>query len=562
MSIPLNEFEDYVNSTILGRGQTYYSNGYVSEPELISKGVYEFIIVGTYEYTIHIHVNKGTVTSYDCNCPYDMGSMCKHVAAALYYLKEEIYEIDLDAAGNLHPSPKEKSVEEQVQELLDNTSHSELKKFIKEQSVQNRDFRNLFLMHFGHTIMDESKERYEKQLKKITDACTDSFGFIHWSEASTFRLLVSNLTDEAKKHLENKNYQSAFYICTAVADHMATIINDADDSDGDIGYCFQEAFEILIQLAQQADDEHIRKQMADYCFSSVKNKIYDGWDWHTDILALAAEVVKTDEEADHLIALLDGLNDSEYIIETAQRLKYDVLLKCKGEAVANTFLHKHINNPNLRRIAIANAMADNKHEDAAKFAKAGIKYDSKNKPGLAKEWYDWLLKIAQKQNDTVNIIKYARYLFVDGFRHEQDYYHILKTNVDTAQWKPFVEDVVRDIEGKRSWSSFSVVANIYIKEQWWDRLFEMVKKNPQLQTLEYYAEHLVTDYKDEIMEMYANGILNYLDQNVSRKHYITVCGYLKRMKELGGTEKANAVIAQLRKLYPKRPALMEELGRV
>ena len=45
-----------------------------------------------------------------------------------------------------------------------------------------------------------------------------------------------------------------------------------------------------------------------------------------------------------------------------------------------------------------------------------------DKPGLAKEWYDWLLKIAQAQDNTERIIEYARYLFIDNFRSEQEYY--------------------------------------------------------------------------------------------------------------------------------------------
>ena len=90
---------------------------------------------------------------------------------------------------------------------------------------------------------------------------------------------------------------------------------------------------------------------------------------------------------------------------------------------------------------------------AIKSAEDGAKTDMKDKPGLAKEWYDWLLKIAQAQKDTPKIIEYARYLQ-------------------------------------------------------------------------------------------------------------TACRYIRRMIKLGGKAKTDKLIAQLRTLYARRPALMQELDRV
>jgi hypothetical protein len=43
MQIPLNEFEQYINEKILARGLSYFKNGHVQEPELLSPGEYEFI---------------------------------------------------------------------------------------------------------------------------------------------------------------------------------------------------------------------------------------------------------------------------------------------------------------------------------------------------------------------------------------------------------------------------------------------------------------------------------------------------------------------------------------
>ena len=40
MEIPLDQFEGYIDETILKRGLSYFKNGKVNEPEEIRKGVY------------------------------------------------------------------------------------------------------------------------------------------------------------------------------------------------------------------------------------------------------------------------------------------------------------------------------------------------------------------------------------------------------------------------------------------------------------------------------------------------------------------------------------------
>ena len=96
----------------------------------------------------------------------------------------------------------------------------------------------------------------------------------------------------------------------------------------------------------------------------------------------------------------------------------------------------------------------------------------------------------------------------------------------------------------------------------WDKLWEMVKENPTLSTIEQYESHLSKHYADEMVDLYASRILDYLERNMGRDHYQTACRYIRRMIKLGGKAKADKLIAQLRALYAKRPALMEELDRV
>jgi uncharacterized Zn finger protein len=566
MQIPLTQFEQYIDEAILKRGFQYFKKGHVHEPEEISPGVYEAIVEGSEDYTVQLTLKNGIITEYVCDCPYDFGPVCKHVAAVIFYLQQDELELGNKTkrakTSQTSKPAKRKTIAEQVDELLEKVTRAELKQFVREQVSQNAQFRNLFLSSFAQHNSNESKELYVKQMKSILKTASDRDGFIDWSAAKLVGIAVDNLLESARKQIDNCNYKSAVFICTAVMEQMTEALQYADDSNGEIGGRIDAAYEMLYNIAQEQSSEEIRKLIIEYCFTSFDKQIYSGWDWHIGILRLAALLLKTEEETERIFKQIDKSQMSDYEMERARKIKYEILLKTKGENAAEKYLEQNITNSKLRRVAIQKALEKRDFEKAASLAENGVSYDLKDRPGLAKEWYDWLLKIAQAQNDSEKIIKYARLLFIDNFRNEQDYYMIMKQQVKPEEWNAFVEAVIQDITTKKQWLDIGLIASIFIKEEWWDRLLELVKKSPDLNTIDRYEKHLSKNYSKEIIELYANGILNYMKNSMGRDHYQNACRYIRKIIKMGGRDKANGIISYLRAEYPKRKALMEELDRV
>lgn len=566
MKIPLNQFEQFIDETILKRGLQYFKKGHVHEPEEISPGEYEAIVEGTEDYTVQLTLKNGIITEHVCDCPYDFGPVCKHVAAVIFYLQQD--ELDLNKktkrakSSQTEKPAKRKTVAQQIDELLEKASHDELKQFVREKASQNAPFRNLFLSSFAQHNSDESKELYVKQVKSILKTASDRHGFIDWSASMLVGNAVGNLLESAQKQINNRNYKSAVFICTAVMEQMTEALQYSDDSNGSIGGSIDVAYEMLYTIALEQSSEEIRKLIIEYCFTSFDKQIYSGWDWHIGVLRLAALLLKTEEETERIFKQIDKAQRSDYEREEAQSIKYDILLKTKGENAAEKFLEQNITNSKLRRKAIQKALKNKNFEKAISLAKDGVNYDLKDKPGLAKEWYDWLLKIAQAQNDSERIIEYARLLFIDNFRNEQDYYQILKQHVKPEKWSAFVESVIQDITTKKRWLDTGLIASIFIKEEWWNRLLELVKKSPDLNTIDYYEKYLSKHYANEIVELYANGVLKYMKNSVGRDHYQNACRYIRKIIKLGARDKANEIISFLRTEYPQRKALMEELDKV
>lgn len=568
MQIPIGEFEQHIDESILKRGLSYFEKGRVNEPVEIEQGVYQAIVEGTEDYTVRLTLKKGNIVEYVCDCPYDLGPVCKHIAALIFYLQQETLELPRNSPGSKKrgkapgKTARKKSSAEQLKELLHKIPHEELKRFILEQSADSPSFRDRFLSSFAHLANNESKEFYASQVKSILRRAGDRDGFIDYQEAGRAGKDIGNLLIAAQKHIENKNYKSAVFICCAVMEEAVGALQYADDSNGAIGGTVEQAFEILYALPPADLPGEIRTFLLDYCLAAYDNRIFSDWDWHTGMADLASRLITSDEEAQNIILRLDKTGLSEYELEKAQLIRLAIIKKTKGEKEAQRFIGQHLSNPSFRRIAIEEAIKSKSYQSAITMAEEGIKKDARDKPGLALEWYDWLLRIYQAQRNKEKIAAYARHLFVANFRHEQDYYALMKSNIAPEDWNSFIEGVIHDIKSKSRWTDVSLIADIYIREEWWDRLLRLITEKPSLHQLEDYEKYLAKDHAAELVRLYEHCIVEYMKNSTGRNHYQTACRYIRRMIKLGAREKAGHVVELLRKQYPQRRALLEELERV
>ena len=560
MKIPLNEFERLIDERILKRGLSYFKGGAIADFSEIASGEYEAIVSGTEEYTVQLEISNNTITEHNCDCPYDMGPVCKHVVATIFHLQQDELELN---QSNLPKSKKKKtkSVSQQVKELLKAISHNELIEFVQENSKKDKKFRNYFLASFGHLSQNQSKEFYQKQIHSILQSVAGRDGWIGWSDMKYVVNTTEPFLENAEKYLANNSFENVFFISTALLEEMTEAFQYGDDSNGDLGYFIESAMELLSKLTQEKLPKALKEEIFEYCISSFNQKLFQGWDWYIGMLHIACELIDKESDADLILSYLDTIN-GEYEQERAQSYKLDLLRKFKDEKEVEKYINKHISNSSIRTKEIEKAFENNNFERVINLSKDGIKCDEKNKPGLAKQWYDWLLKIALAQNDTPKIIEYARFRLINGFRGAQDYHQILKDNIENENWHPFLEEIIKEITPKQRWNYTELIRKIYIKEQWWDRLFLMLKENLSMENIQQNEEYLAKDYSAELIEFYSERIINYVEKFVGRNHYQTACRYLRRMKKLGGNDRVNELIELFRKQYPQRRALMDELNRV
>ncbi len=560
MKIPLNEFEQLIEEKILKRGLSYFKGDAITDFSEISNGEYEALVSGTEEYTIQLKVSNNTITEHNCDCPYDMGPICKHIVAVIFHLQQD--ELELNQLNISKPKKeKTKSVAQQVKELLKVISHKELIEFVQENSKKDKKFRNYFLASFGHLSQNQSKEFYQKQIHSILQSAAGRDGWIGWSDMKYVVNTSEPFLENAEKYLANNNFENVFFISTALLEEMTEAFQYGDDSNGDLGYFVESAMELLSKLAREKLPKVLKEKIFKYCISSFNQRLFDGWDWHLRMLHIACEFIDKESDANIILSCLDTIN-GEYERERAQSFKLDLLRRFKDEKEVEKYIEKHISNSSIRTEEIEKAYKNKDFERVIKLSEDGIKCDEKDKPGLAKDWYDWLLKIALVQNDTIKIIEYARFRLINSFGATQDYYQILKDNIEDEDWHPFLEEIIKEITPKNRWTYTGLIRKIYIKEEWWDRLFLMLKQNLSMENIQQNEQYLSKNYSSELIELYKERITNYVEKYVGRNHYQTACRYLRRMKKLGGNKQVDELIELFKKQYPQRKALMDELTRV
>ena len=138
----------------------------------------------------------------------------------------------------------------------------------------------------------------------------------------------------------------------------------------------------------------------------------------------------------------------------------------------------------------------------------------------------------------------------------------MKQHISPDKWVNWVAELIKDVATKSWGYPTGRIAEIYVREGWYDRLLEMVKKSPSLESLERYEKYLKKDYTDELAILYADAVIRYVRENIGRQHYKTAAKYLRRIKKLGSPEKAAKIVEILRAEYPQRRALQEELDSV
>lgn len=588
----LSDFESYVPSKILARGEAYYITDAIEDIEEKAMGAWKATVIGSKAYTVNISLVGEKISSWHCNCPYD-GNLCKHVVATLLTIRhhkkkhftpqaEEVPVIVDEVI--VKQVIKDSKESEEIAKLVSFIDSKVLAAFVCEYATTHADFREALQQRFI-PAKNETNPSTDYSVG-IQECFTSSYrrpsSYNRYSDYEESGLDVYAASSQLDKYLDKATFlleQKSFGDVASITLQIFRSIGECCDEDEeyvvyDEEYLFTNTCEtaaaLLLQLAENAEvpqtlKDNILDELSDmttleaycsYCIYEMDELVDD-----------FNRISQTKEEAVKRIdkILLEKKPDTD---RTARLVEQKIgFLRAlsrieEAEKVMETYLHL----PPIREIKIRQLLDEEKYEAALQTIDQGIEIAQKlNNRGTLFSWKKAKLNIYQQTCNIPQIIVAAKDMFIsDGEKMES--YRLLKRYISAEEWKPFLKSLMEqaDLESHSFWGT-SIEADIYVEEKDEEQLMMFLRgtlPNRQIDALQTYAPHLKKAYSAEILALYAQRIQEYAEQNMGRNHYEHVASVLRTMKEFKEGTKAVAELVQLFRLkYKKRPAMMEILSK-
>ena len=580
MPFPLKDFESFIDAKIRERGYRYFMNGHITHLEETKPDKWRAEVQGSELYQIHVEIKEEVVERIHCSCPYDYGPVCKHQVAVCHSLRMKLqntepdpneHETNITAKSNNKTGKKStgrKTVTEQINEKMDRLQPGQIRDFLQEILEDDRYHRSVFIARFADPDPPQTKADYRKQVKRMLKPAKQKsrHSILYGREAYRYLEGIRELLSGCERQLKQGQVSSVITASQVVIEEVVPAFQYIDDSDGQVGYLVERSFELLEDAAGKELDKSTRRAFFEDCLQQFKDERYSGWDFGRRFLDLAVELADSAEAYDQLEELLlrkfsqiKKDVDSDFIYSLNRERTAGQLLDLYDAAGRKskrlTFMKENRDLSNIMERLIEYAWQQKNYESVKTYSKEALqKFTAK--PGLDTQWMEWLLKVAEAEEDIEEQRAVTERLLLKTGKME--WYKSLKKLYDKEKWPEKTDELLQSQQADKLRYS-GLIPSICIEEKRWDELYEYVKSDPSLPTLQHYDSWLKDHYSDELMALYKDELLQYMENNTGRKYYKNACAILQRMQALGGSRTANEVVQILQNKYDNRPALQDEL---
>jgi len=563
MQYLLKNFEINIDEKIVKRGFDYFKSKQVGELFQTGPDTFEAEVYGTENYTVKVVLKGEWVAKFNCDCPYDLGPICKHIVAVLFTIRKQNAgeeEVQIPKKSREKKQGYEKPVYQQIEDVFAKISKTELENFIKDICKNDASFRSLFLGTFTHHLGAISKEMYIQKMKTFLKASPRDHDFIENEKIVTKPIFI--LLENAQKNLNENTILQTIYLCESIFEVLIPANENSINGNDEIYDTVNESFELVELVIAKYLTPEIKNELFEYCLLASRKKQEQGNDWEFAFLEVAAKLVENETDMNLLTQYLDKTSDKYYGKEKKAELKLIALKKYKGKESSDEFIHSNLQIPEFRKQVIEKEFENKNYTKIKQLAHEGISINREDHRAK-KEWKEWLLKVAQIENDIPHIIEYARELFFYlPNSPDMNCLVIIKEKTFPNSWN---EELEKIIARTKTFYPSDTLLKIYIMEKDWKNILLFLQNKLSFEMIEICEPYIKTDYKKELISLYELAIYEFLQNkyaNLGTKQYQKCCRMLRRMKKLDAQDEVEKIIQDLREKYPKRNSLLVELNTV
>ncbi|MGG1518691.1 SWIM zinc finger family protein [Paenibacillus oryzisoli] len=563
----LSRIEAEIAPVILERGEAYRDEGRVQYVEEVRPGVYEAQVDGSEDYYIEIRLKNGSeVVGTSCDCPFD-GPICKHVAAVLLELRDELADEAAQSASVGQTRPKVINLADELGRL----SKDELVNLLLQFADDMNEVQQRLLLKFQDAGSDAAMKQYQKIIRTSIKKNADRHGFVSYRQVDDAVEGAKMVLDKADEEMEEGRFISAVLIILCVIQELLDLQQSCDDSDGTIGWLVESGLETISQAAEQVSvGEHEERLalLAKLLEASALEGLDDWSEWRLPLLQASSVLIQTAEERnawDNQVTLLEEREQrnssySSYWNESVADLRHDVIRQWDGEEAASSYLQSLLHMSGFRKKAIEQALAKQQWDAARKLIEEGEIADTKaGYPGRVTEWRKFRYQLYRLTHQIDEQRKLAEEFVLSG---EYDFYLDLQKLYTEEEWPVVNERIltVLDQPKARFWKEEALYLRLLKEQRDTKRLLTYVRGNPS--RIAELSSYLLEEHKADVHQLFAEYIEREAGQATNRSAYKKVCDIIRQLVKADGNEQALAIVVKLRTTYPNRPAFLDELQQV
>lgn len=569
----------HIPPKIYNRGVNYYYEGAIDAVSVIGDRV-EASVQGSELYEVHLMRSiddPDEILEWSCDCPYDMGDICKHVVAVMIYLKE-LEEIVFEEAkpeeegidkteieSNQTTNMKDNS--DPIDRLLNNIPPAELRQFLKKSIDSDPKLARLFEATFSqYAPTSTSNSKAKGIIGKLIRSyqARGQYGFIDRRASSALGIELVQLL-ESKKHQQASDLH--LFAIEAIDKGVASYEKGNDDSNGHFGDALRFALNILEDIAAGTTlDNKERKKLFDRVLKLWLSGVPAGYAVELDDLLIS--LANTDamnalmmQRVEEQIAQIEGDDwSANYDRQKFQMIQYQLISRIEGADAGKVFLYNHLDSAKFRKEALRLAEEAGDWPEVKKLAEEGIVLNSDDSRGLMGEWRDWLIKWAEATGDSEMELRLLEESFLQAPTMAE--YHLLKKKMPPELFAPKLEKWIAEHHEDPYTRLESIFSEIAIEEERWDDLYKYLVRSYEFYDLNRYETIIPDSYREDIVALYSVKLNDYIDANTGRDKYKVAARQLVRMVRLGGLDQAKFVAEEAMKRHPRRPSMKEEFEKV
>ncbi len=516
--------------------------------------------VDTFE--VEIQVSPSKVRDFSCDCPvFQAEKMCGHVAAGLLALRRRLIDHQEETAR------KKQKVPMAYQKLtttavLDSVRPDELAAFVRRYAQSNRNFSLALKTHFAIKVpLADNRVKYLQLLDAALSISRKSNDHIRAQAARQLLSIASELVDQADDALALEHYAECWAISAALLQRIPPVMRKIEGETKSLAFhsLMRAVFVKLEKMIALPIPPALQQEMWEFFISEFTRPAARLNELSGPFLDLLYWMSTDADKSVGLLQVIDHELTKIYLPEEhrQQLLKGKLLLLEKPElaAQANEFTLECLSSEE-KLLEVVNAAANNELLPKVKhLVEKGLRFHQGTV--LRSRLEELLLQIAQGHGDEETVVQLSRKQLLET----GDFSFFKKCKLHfKGDWHEFVQQVLADlIQQPHFGRNIQTIATILGHEGRCEELLKLLENQQSPELLTAFDHFLLKSHGEELFALYDQMLKAYLANHLGIKAARYLQNILSHLQQSGADRLVQRLTASIRKAYPNRSLLFEEL---